>query len=143
MAKKNSGGGGCLIVIVIFFSLMSAAYDWASKNVAIVAVIAILIIAIFAFMAYKRKKEHEEWVKYLYNKYKNNEIVDDIVNGRFWQGQNSDQLKDSLGSPAIIDRQVLKTKTKEVWKYRQIRKGQFALKIYLDNDKVIGWDQKD
>jgi hypothetical protein len=37
---------------------------------------------------------------------------------------------------------VLKTKTKEIWKYREIKKGQYALKVTLEENMVVGWDMK-
>ena len=60
----------------------------------------------------------------------------------FWQGQTEEQLLDSLGKPKDIDQKVLKTKTKEIWKYNETGKNRYALKITLENGKVVGWDQK-
>jgi hypothetical protein len=70
------------------------------------------------------------------------EIVGAILNGEFWKGQSSEQLLDALGSPSAIDKQVLKTKTKEVWKYHKKKKDQYALKIMLEKGEVVGWDMK-
>lgn len=42
----------------------------------------------------------------------------------------------------MFDQKVLKTKTKEVWKYKPTGKNRYALKITLEDDEVIGWDQK-
>ena len=78
--------------------------------------------------------------------YQNNdvlqEVVNGILNGEFWKGQTEEQLKDSLGSPPAVDRQVLKTKQKEIWKYQETRKDQFAIKITIENSAVVSWDQK-
>jgi hypothetical protein len=61
----------------------------------------------------------------------------------FWQGQSKEQLLDSLGRPADIDQKVMKTKVKEIWKYNQMGVNRFGLRISIENNVVIGWDQKD
>lgn len=75
-------------------------------------------------------------------KYGNAALVDKIMSKMFWQGQSEDQLIESLGKPLDIDQRVLKTKTKEVWKYNKTGKGRYALRITLENGYVVGWDQK-
>ena len=60
----------------------------------------------------------------------------------FWEGQTDEQLRESMGTPVAIDSQVLKTKTKEIWKYHQVRKGQFLLRITLEKGKVVGWESR-
>ena len=75
-------------------------------------------------------------------KYRNTTLVDKIMQGMFWQGQPASQLIDSLGKPLDIDQKVLKTKTKEVWKYNETGKNRYALKITLENGEVVGWDKK-
>ncbi|MFK7816493.1 MAG: hypothetical protein AB8B92_09160 [Gammaproteobacteria bacterium] len=59
-----------------------------------------------------------------------------------WQGQTAEQVIDALGKPKDIDRKVLKTKTKEIWKYFPSGHRQYDLRITLDNDEVVGWDDK-
>ena len=75
-------------------------------------------------------------------KYGDAELVDRLMRKMFWQGQSEGQLIDSLGRPLDIDQKVLKTKTKEVWKYNRTGKGRYALRITLENGEVVGWDQK-
>lgn len=75
-------------------------------------------------------------------KYKNEQLIEALMDETFWQGQTADQLRDSLGEPLDIDQKVLKTKTKEIWKYQQTGKNRYALKITLENGVVVGWDQK-
>lgn len=75
-------------------------------------------------------------------KYKDENLVDELLNETFWQGQTAEQLRDSLGEPLDIDQKVLKTKVKEVWKYEQTGKNRYGLKITLDDGVVVGWDQK-
>lgn len=75
-------------------------------------------------------------------KYNNESLVDKLMNGMFWQGQPKGQLIDSLGMPLDVDQKVLKTKTKEIWKYKATGKNRYALKITIEDGEVVGWDKK-
>ena len=75
-------------------------------------------------------------------KYRDEELVEHLLEEKFWRGQTAEQLKDSLGAPLDVDQKVLKTKVKEVWKYEQTGKNRYALKITLDDGVVVSWDQK-
>jgi hypothetical protein len=78
----------------------------------------------------------------LTKKYKDVEIVNKLMDGYFWENQTAEQLIDSIGKPADIDVKVLKTKKKEVWKYNHKGGNRYGLRITLDNDTVVGWEQK-
>lgn len=65
-----------------------------------------------------------------------------IMKRMFWQGQTPAQLTDSLGCPVDIDRKIMKTKTREVWKYNETGKGRYALRITIEDGAVVGWDKK-
>ncbi len=65
------------------------------------------------------------------------------MRGVLWQGETAEQLRESLGNPADTDEKVLKTKTKEIWKYRPTARSRFGLKVTLDDGVVTGWEQKD
>ncbi len=75
-------------------------------------------------------------------KYQDKEVVDNIMRRQFWQGQTAEQLIDAIGEPEDIDVKVLKTKKKEIWKYDHQRGNRYELRITLDNDVVVGWEQK-
>ncbi|HIF9099889.1 TPA: DUF2845 domain-containing protein [Photobacterium damselae] len=79
---------------------------------------------------------------YLMNKYRDHALVEKLMQKTFWQGQTEDQLFDSLGKPCDIDQKVLKTKTKEVWKYNKTGKSRYSLRVIVENGIVIGWDKK-
>lgn len=98
----------------------------------------IIIVIIGVFNHYQTKWKRER----LMEKYGDESLVDQLMKGIFWQGQPEGQLLDSLGKPLDIDQKVLKTKTKEVWKYNKTGKNRYALKITLENGEVIGWDKK-
>lgn len=76
------------------------------------------------------------------NKYKDEVLVEKLMSRSFWQGQTGEQLTDSLGLPEDINEQVLKTMKKEIWKYDKTGNNRYALKITIENGKVIGWDKK-
>ena len=69
------------------------------------------------------------------------EVAKRILEKEVWQGMTSEMVIDSIGKPKSVDESVLKTKKKEVWKYKSIGKGQYASRIILENDVVIGWEE--
>lgn len=112
----------------------------------IIALIIIVVIGIVLVSAYKNKKRREDVERRraaLLAKYYDAKIVDMIMRHMFWQGQSQEQLLDSLGRPADIDQKVMKTKVKEIWKYNQTGTNRFGLRITIENNVVVGWDQKD
>jgi hypothetical protein len=64
-----------------------------------------------------------------------------ILDGKFWQGQHRNALLESLGPPSDIKTNVLKTKTKEEFRYLPKGRRQFGLKIFLEDNTVVGWEQ--
>ncbi|MDO8941393.1 MAG: hypothetical protein Q7U98_19730 [Methylicorpusculum sp.] len=95
-----------------------------------------LIVIVWAALSNNQRQ------KALLAKYKDAEVVDMIINKIIWQNQTSEQLIDSLGQPADVDRKVMKTKIREVWKYFKTGKRRYALRITLENGVVVGWDKK-
>jgi hypothetical protein len=87
----------------------------------------------------RRKRKR---LQYLTGKYGDPQIVDHIYNHRFWHGQTTEQLIESLGNPHGVDRKLLKTMKREIWKYNPRGVNRYGLRITLDNDIVSGWDHK-
>jgi hypothetical protein len=81
--------------------------------------------------------------RHLIERYGDAEIAHRIMRGMYWQGQTAEQLREALGEPADIDQKAMKTKVKEIWKYRPTGKRRYGLKITLDDGVVVGWDEKD
>lgn len=98
----------------------------------------IIIGSMVAYDSYKTKLKRER----LMEKYRDEQLVDKLMQRMFWQGQSEEQLIDSLGKPLDVDQKVLKTKTKEVWKYNETGKNRYGLRVILEDGKVVGWDQK-
>ena len=59
-----------------------------------------------------------------------------------WKGQTAEQVLDAIGEPKDIDQKVLKTKTKETWKYFPSGRRRYGLRVMLDDGEVTGWDNK-
>ena len=75
-------------------------------------------------------------------KSRDEELIERLLEEKFWVGQTKEQLISSLGEPLDVNQKVLKTKVKEVWKYEQTGKNRYGLKITLDDGVVVGWNQK-
>lgn len=99
-------------------------------------VILIIVWIILASIAAKKRAE------YLYRKYGRTEIAEAIIARKYWPGQSSGQLRDSLGEPVDTDEKVLKTKTKVIWKYHHRGGNRYGLRITVENGLVVGWDEK-
>ena len=102
-------------------------------------IICIMGIGLFAWYKHSQKNKR---IEYLRNKYADEALVQRILRHEFWQAQTSEQLADSLGNPDCIDRKVLKAKTREIWKYDRRGVNRYKLRITLDEDIVVGWDEK-
>lgn len=105
-------------------------------------ILSAITIALFVFIYFYKRNKKQKRLVYLREKYKNESVVQKIYDGYFWVGQTTQQLTDSLGDPEGIDNKLLKTKTKEVWKYNRKGVNRFALRINIEDGRVIGWDQK-
>lgn len=99
-----------------------------------------LVVALWlTFRVYSKKKRREA----LLTKYGDAKIVEMILSSSVWQGQTQEQLLDSLGNPVDVDQKVLKSKTREIWKYNQTGSNRFGLRITVEDKVVVGWDKKD
>jgi hypothetical protein len=126
-----------IIVIAILFAILYwVGWKWIAGIVALIGV----GIALAVYLSNKREKERR---KEMLTKYLGDiETVDRIMSQQVWEGQTSEQLFDSLGPAVEIDEKILKTKSKEIWKYNQTGKGRFALRVTLENNEVVGWEKK-
>lgn len=126
----------CVIVYAIVKAFTSIR-DSLGLPVLIILIVGAVALAIWLKVAAKRKK-----ISYLMSKYGDPQTVAHIYNHRYWQGQTAEQLVDSLGSPHGVDRKLLKTMKREVWKYNPRGVNRYGLRITLDDDVVCSWDHK-
>jgi hypothetical protein len=106
-------------------------------------VLIVVMIAVSSANAEKaRKDEAERRRAQIYEKYGRTETAERILNKTVWVGETSEQLRDSFGEPLDVDEKVLKTKKKEIWKYVHKGTNRYGLKFTVENDVVVGWDEK-
>lgn len=101
-----------------------------------------LVVLIARHRSQAKHAELEARRAWLMSKYGDKAIVTKIMAPTLWVGETTEQLRDSIGAPVDIDQKVLKTKTKETWKYGQRGPNRFALRITVENGTVVGWDEK-
>ena len=139
--KKQDAALGVLVVLAVVIGgpiwLLSKVTD-SLGGIPMVLAIALLISGFVWF----RKRQREQRRAYLLTKYGDPAIVEWIMRRLYWQGQTAQQLVDSIGLPIAVDNALLKTRKREVWKYHQTGVNRFQLRLTLENDIVVGWDQK-
>ncbi|WP_198173274.1 hypothetical protein [Cupriavidus sp. USMAA2-4] len=121
-------------VPIYVVSKVNETVGWIAPLCAIAAVVALVL----AQRASRRKARLE----YLRVKYQDEVVVQRIVGGQIWQTQSAEQLIDSIGRPLSIDQKLLKTKTREVWKYNHRGANRYGLRVTVEDGYVTGWDQK-
>lgn len=109
--------------------------EWVVAALLIVVALAVLW---FAARALARRSRYGR----LLQKYGDEKLVDALLTGTIWQGMTAEQLRDSWGAPVSIEEKVLKTKVKQVFKYRQVAKDRYRDKVTLEDGVITGWDQK-
>lgn len=141
MAKRTTKAEATLITLALIIGvpifLVSRMVETTGWIIPVVAIIAVVILIIWYQYDKKQKR-----LAYLREKYTDEEIVQKIYDGYFWQGQTEEQLNDALGAPLAVDRKVLKTKTKEIWKYNSQGANRYGLRITVEDGCVVGWDKK-
>ncbi len=139
--KGLSASSAVILGVFTLIFAVSTAIGNAIKSIGggvfIALIVGVIALIIFLKIAAKKRK-----LEYLTGKYGNPTIVDHILNHRYWQGQTAEQLADSLWSPHGVDRKLLKTIKREVWKYNPRGANRYGLRITLDNDIVNTWDHK-
>lgn len=65
-----------------------------------------------------------------------------VWTGRLWLECPIDAMIEMLGPPAGVDEKVLKTKTKHTYKYRPTGVNRYDLRVFVEEDRVVGWEDK-
>jgi hypothetical protein len=112
--------------------------DTISGGTVLFVLIVIAVILVWVVSAVQNRQRRE----YLLAKYENQEIVEAIMNKQLWQGATPEQVVDSWGEPEDMDHTVLKNKTKQTWKYGQIGKGRYRQRVFIEDDRVVGWQSQ-
>jgi len=139
MARRKANAGALGLLIILGLVVVSIGKILDAVGPAIVLVICAAAIGGYSWLKISQRKAR---LAFLRDKYKDEAIVQRIIQRLFWEGQTSEQLIDSLGNPASVDHKMLKTRKREIWKYGRQGVNRYALRITLDEDTVVGWDQK-
>ncbi|ANM32109.1 hypothetical protein ABI59_05915 [Acidobacteria bacterium Mor1] len=100
------------------------------------------MVALFVFVYWAQSSSRKKRRALLMAKYDDEQVVNDIIGQVMWQGETADQLLESLGSPAAKDEKLLKTKSKEIWKYGHEGGNRYRLRVTVEDGVVVGWDQR-
>jgi len=141
MARRSIKAEGALIVLAIMIGLPIYLVSRVFEMIGWMTPVAIMIAAVLMVWFYKYSQKQKR-LAYLRAKYNDEDVVQKIYAGHVWQGQSEEQLRDSLGKPNAIDNKLLKTMTREIWKYHPSGINRYRLRITVDNGRVAGWDQK-
>lgn len=141
MARRVTKAESTLIVALVVIGLTIYAVVMLFKAIGWV-IPTLVVIAIVVFVLWHKHDKKQRQLSYLREKYHDEQLVQRIYQGYFWEGQSAEQLRDSLGPPVAIDNKLLKTKVKEVWKYDPRGKNRFGLRVTVEDGYVAGWDQK-
>ena len=87
------------------------------------------------------RRRAERW-NYLVGTY-GDDAAQKIWAGRAWLGCTVPMLNEMLGPPAGFDEKVLKTKVKHTYKYKPTGTNRYALRIFVEDGLVTGWEDKD
>ena len=61
------------------------------------------------------------------------------MDGQLFQGMTKEMLQESWGEPDDKDEERLRSKLKQTWKYNQAGVNRYGVRVYLENDVVVGW----
>ena len=106
----------------------------------VAAVLLIVATIVLAFVA--RALARNSRYARLMARHGDEKLVQAILTQTIWQGMTVEQLKDSWGEPVAIEQKVMKTKVREVFKYKPLGGNRFRDKVTLEDGIVTGWDQK-
>jgi hypothetical protein len=109
-----------------------------------VGILAVVLLGMLAKHIVGQRRE-AGWAQrrtQLFNKYRDEDVVEKIMSRMIWKHMTRDQLLDSWGRPAQEDERRESGRRKEILRYRPLPGRPFGQRVILENDKVIGWDTK-
>jgi len=93
-----------------------------------IGVIAAVGVVVYILIQQHNKKQR---LQYLRDKYQDEELVQKIFNGYFWQEQTDEQLIDAIGKPNAVDEKQPKQRRK--------RYGSIIIKAETGTDFELRW----
>jgi hypothetical protein len=127
-----------------FFTAMLAlaAIAIALKFIQIIGILVVFLAALIAAYFFYIGRKRAARFSYLRAKYSDESVARAIMRHEFWEGQTREQLLDARGSPQAIDQVLLKTRKREVWKYQPVGKNRYRVRITLDDDVVVSYENR-
>ena len=141
MARRNAKAEGAIGLLLLVVGLPIFLISKIVESVGWILPVVALVGLVAAILLYQYKKKADR-LAYLRQKYQDESVVQKIAAGYFWQGQTEEQLIDSIGRPIATDNKVLKSFVRETWKYNQVGRNRYGLRITLENGHVTGWENK-
>lgn len=141
VSKAEQAMTGWLFMIALIIGVPVYLFDKMNKTVGwqIPTLIAVGFLLLLFLNRWAKKRAH---LRYLRDKYQNEDIVQNILGRRIWIGQTTEQLTDSLGPPVATDHKLLKTKNRDIWKYHRNGVNRYGLRITVEDGYVTAWDKK-
>lgn len=161
-AGSSSGTGGCAVAVLglVLFGMVAAA-----SSLAVAIAVTLAVSAAVGAVAMHLRSERQAFARIaaeaeaaraeaqaqqaevvrqarwtdLCNRF-GPRMAEAILQGRFWKGATFEMIYESLGAAAHSTERVLKTKTKTTLYFRPISAKRYALKIYFEHGRVVGWD---
>lgn len=141
MARRASKAESALIVLAIVIGLPVYLASKLIETTGWLLPVAVLVACTLLVWGYKYSQKQKRLAD-LRAKYSDEDTVQKIYAGNFWEGQTEEELRDALGQPDAVDNKLLKTMTREIWKYHPSGVNRYRLRITVDNGRVAGWDKK-
>ena len=136
MSRRKNQNESALIVLAIIVGMPIWIISKITDSIgagAFTAGVAVIVATIIFYFIRKRAAR----LAYLRAKYGDEALVQRIMRRSLWRGQTMEQLLDSIGPPASMDSNLLKTRKREVWKYHPSGKGRYRTRVTLDDDLVV------
>lgn len=134
------GETGLLLALVgagVALAFPASSAEAAAFYVALIVLVLVAALVVAARVALRKRR-----IGALLAKHGDPQVVDRIMKASIWVGQTTEQLTDAIGRPVDVDEKVLKTKTKEVWKYAPKGRNRYGLRVTVENGVVVGWDER-
>jgi hypothetical protein len=141
VTKRMTKAEASLLGVLLMVGAIVAAAEKIFEAVGYVVPLISFVVIFGAFVWHGRNKRRKR-LEYLRSKYPDETVVQRILQRSYWEGQTSEQLTDSLGTPVSVDTKIVKTRTREVWKYNHRGANRYGLRVTVDNGSVTGWDHK-
>ena len=158
--KQKDSGIALIVIAVLVFAIISVIVRSIAENAAIFIIIVIGAIGatgLFYYLKEKRRQQEAERAmlyaaqaseaRYnaLLQRFNDPGLVRRIMDRNIEQGDTPEIVQAALGQPVAVDREALKTKSRETWKYKkgnERRSDQYNVQVKFENGQVVGWEDR-